>query len=247
LNRARAELVHRARAATLSVLTASIAHEVNQPLAALVTNASTCLRMLAADPPNLEVAQTTAQRVIRDANRASEVIHRLRAMFARKQPAAEAVDLNEAAREVLALTASELQSAGVAVWADFADALPSVRGDRIQLQQVMLNLFLNAADAMRAVDGRPRNLWIATVRDASGQVRLSVRDEGIGIEPQNLGRLFDAFYTTKSDGMGIGLSISRSIVQGHDGRLWAASNDDGPGATFSFSIPCDVARSTDPA
>lgn len=246
LNRARAELAHVTRVMALSALTASIAHEVNQPLASLVTNASTCLRMLAADPPNLEIAQTTAQRTIRDANRASDVIQRLRSMFARKQPASELIDLTEAAREVLALSASEFQRAGVVLRSDFADALPSVRGDRIQLQQVILNLVLNATDAMRAVDGRPRNLWIATACDKPGQVRLSVRDEGTGIEPQNLARLFDAFYTTKSEGMGIGLSISRSIIQGHDGRLWAEVNDDGPGATFSFSIPCDIAGSTEP-
>jgi len=246
LSRARAELAHVTRVMALSALTASIAHEVNQPLASLVTNASTCVRMLAADPPNLEIAQTTAQRTIRDANRASDVIRRLRAMFARKQPASEPVDLAEATREVLALSASEFQRAGIVLRSDFADGLPSVRGDRIQLQQVILNLVLNATDAMRAVDGRPRNLLVATACDETGQVRLSVRDEGTGIKPQNLTRLFDAFYTTKSEGMGIGLSISRSIIQGHDGRLWAEANDDGPGATFSFSIPCDVAGSTEP-
>lgn len=247
LSRARAELAHVARVATLSALTASIAHEVNQPLTSLVTNASTCLRTLAADPPNLDLARTTAQRTIRDANRASEVIQRLRAMFVRKEPAAEAVDLNEAAAEVLALSSSELQSARVVLRTDFADALPSVRGDRIQLQQVVLNLVLNARDAMRTVDGRPRNLWITTASCEPGQVRLSVRDAGAGIAPENLDRLFDAFYSTKSEGMGIGLSISRSIIQGHDGRLWAASNEDGPGATFSFSIPCDIAGSPEPA
>jgi PAS domain S-box-containing protein len=246
VNRARAELAHVARAATLSALTASIAHEVNQPLTSLVTNASTCLRMLTADPPNLAVAQTTAQRTIRDANRASEVIQRLRAMFARKEPATEAVDLNDATREVLALSASELQSARIVLQSVFADSLPSVRGDRVQLQQVILNLILNATDAMRAVTGRPRSLRIATARDGVGQVCLSVRDEGTGIEPQNLDRLFEAFFTTKSEGMGIGLSISRSIIQSHDGRLWAASNDDGPGATFSFSIPCEADGASEP-
>jgi PAS domain S-box-containing protein len=245
LTRSRTELAHVARVAALSALTASIAHEVNQPLASLVTNASTCLRMLVADPPNLDIAQTTAQRTIRDANRASEVIQRLRAMFARKQPAREAVDLNEAAREVLALSASELQNAQVIVRADFADALPAVRGDRTQIQQVILNLVLNAADAMRAIDDRPRNLWIATASDGPGHVRLSVRDEGIGLDPESSEKLFDAFYTTKSEGMGVGLSISRSIIRGHDGRLWAASNEDGPGATFSFSIPCNGAGSTE--
>jgi PAS domain S-box-containing protein len=244
LNKARAELAHVARAATLSALTASIAHEVNQPLTSLVTNASTCVRMLAADPPNLELARTTAQRTIRDANRASEVISRLRAMFARKQPAMEPVDLNQAAGEVLALSAGELQGAGVVVRTDFATALPAVLGDRVQLQQVILNLVLNAIDAMREVAG-PRGLRIATAFDGPDRVRLMVRDEGTGIGPEALEKLFDAFYTTKSHGMGIGLSISQSIIQGHDGRLWAAPNDDGPGATFSFSIPCGDAGLSD--
>jgi PAS domain S-box-containing protein len=239
LARARAELAHVARVATLSALTASIAHEVNQPLAGIITNASTCLRMLAADPPNLDGARATAERTIRDGNRASEVIHRLRAMFARKQPATEAVDLNDAAREVLTLSASELQSARVVQRLDFAAQLPSVLGDRVQLQQVILNLILNAADAMRAVDDRPRNLWLATARDGAGSVTLSVRDEGVGIDAQSVERLFDPFYTTKSEGMGIGLAVSRSIIQSHDGRLWATPNDDRPGATFAFSIPLE--------
>lgn len=240
LTRARAELAHVARAATLSALTASIAHEVNQPLTSLVTNASTCLRMLGAEPPNLDLARTTAQRTIRDANRASEVIQRLRAMFARKQPATQAVNLNEAAREVLALSSGELQAARVVLHADLAEGLPSVCGDRIQLQQVILNLVLNAADAMRSVVGRPRALLLTTTFEAPDCVRLSVRDSGVGIEPQNVERLFDPFFTTKSEGMGIGLSISRSIIQLHDGRLWATPNDDGPGATFTFSMPCQA-------
>jgi PAS domain S-box-containing protein len=241
LNKARAELAHVARAAALSALTASIAHEVNQPLTSLVTNASTCVRMLAAEPPNLALARTTAQRTIRDANRASEVIQRLRAMFTRKEAATEVVDLNEAAKEVLALSASELQRAGVVPRTEFAEDLPRARGDRVQLQQVILNLILNAADAMRAVDDRTRILRLATDKAAPGLVRLSVRDSGTGIEPEALDRVFDAFFSTKSEGMGIGLSISRSIIQGHAGRLWATSNDDGPGATFSFQIPSDGA------
>jgi len=242
LSKARAELAHVARAAALSALTASIAHEVNQPLTSLVTNASTCVRMLATEPPNLSLARTTAQRTIRDANRASEVVQRLRAMFTRKEAATEIVDLNEAASEVLALSASELQRAGVVSRTGFAD-VPDVRGDRVQLQQVILNLVLNAADAMRAVEGRPRTLWLATDCEAPGQVRLSVRDAGTGIEPQVLERLFDTFFSTKSEGMGIGLSISRSIIEGHGGRLWAMPNEDGPGATFSFQIPSDGAAS----
>ena len=244
LNRARAELAHVARAATLSALTASIAHEVNQPLAGIMTNANTCLRMLAADPPDVEGAKATAQRTIRDGNRASEVIHRLRAMFARKQPATEAVDLNDAAREVLALSASELQGARVIVRTDFADGLPALYGDRVQLQQVILNLLLNAADALRDVHERPRRLDVSTTRAASGEVTLSVRDEGVGIEPESLKRLFDPFYSTKSEGMGIGLSISRSIIQAHDGHLWATPNQSGPGVTFTFSLPFEANRAS---
>ena len=243
LNRARAELAHVSRVATLSALTASIAHEVNQPLAGIITNADTCLRMLASDPPNLDGARTTAQRTIRDGNRASEVIERLRRMFARKQPTIEILDLNDAVREVLALSASELQGADVVVRTDFDQALCVVRGDRVQLQQVILNLVLNAADAMREIRDRPRRLTVRTARAASGEVILSVRDEGIGIERENLERVFNAFYTTKSKGMGIGLSISRSIIQGHEGSIWATPNDDGRGATFSFSIPCETPAS----
>jgi PAS domain S-box-containing protein len=237
LNRARTELTHVSRIMTLGALTASIAHEVNQPLSGIITNATTCLRMLAADPPNIDGARATAQRTLRDGNRASEVIQRLRTLFSHKQPKYELVDLNDAAREVLALSTSELQRGYVTLRTDFDDGLPAVNGDRVQLQQVLLNLILNAADAMREVNHRPRDLLIATAREDSNRVRLSVRDSGVGIDPQSLEKIFDAFYTTKTAGMGIGLSISRSIIQSHQGRLWATPND-GPGATFSFCIPC---------
>lgn len=237
LNKARAELTHVARVLTLGALTASIAHEVNQPLSGIITNASTCLRMLAADPPNLDGARATAQRTLRDGNRASEVIERLRTLFAHKEPKTEPVDLNDAAREVLALSSAELQRNRVMLQTDFEQTLPLVSGDRIQLQQVILNLTLNAADAMKEIDDRPRTLLVATAREDASRVGLSVRDCGVGIDPSNLEKLFDAFYTTKSHGMGIGLSISRSIIESHEGRLWASAND-GPGATFSFSIPC---------
>jgi C4-dicarboxylate-specific signal transduction histidine kinase len=237
LNRARSELAQVSRVTTLNTFTASIAHEVNQPLSGIITNASTCLRMLAADPPNLDGARTTAQRTLRDGNRASEVLQRLRTLFARKESKTEPVDLNDAAREVLTLSQNELQRSHVILHTDFDEGLPAVKGDRVQLQQVILNLVINAADAMREVKDRPRNLLIATARDDAGQVRLSVRDSGVGIDPQCLEKLFEAFYTTKTTGMGVGLSISRSIVESHAGRLWATAND-GPGATFSFSIPC---------
>jgi len=237
LDKLRSELTHVARVSSLGALTASIAHEVNQPLSGIITNAGTCLRMLASDPANIAGAIETARRTIRDGHRAADIIARLRSLFVKQDAAAEAVDVNDAAREVIALLSSELQRSRVTLRPELADDLPRVTGDRVQLQQVILNLLRNAADAMRSVEDRPRRLVIRTQRDEDGCVRLTVTDAGAGIEPQALDRLFDAFYTTKSDGMGIGLSISRSIIERHRGRLWAAPNDDGPGATFSFSIP----------
>lgn len=237
LNRARSELAHVARVTTLSTLTASIAHEVNQPLSGIVTNAGTCLRMLDADPPNIEGARETAKRTIRDGHRASDVIARLRALFSRKEFTLESLDLNEALQEVIALSRSDLQRHRVVLQSELADDLPMVTGDRIQLQQVVLNLVRNASDAMMDVHDRPRQLLIRTERENADHVRVMVRDAGVGINADSIDRLFEAFYTTKSDGMGIGLSISRSIVERHHGRLWAEAND-GPGATFSLSIPC---------
>ena len=244
LSKARSELTHVARVTTVGALTASIAHEVNQPLSGIITNASTCLRMLNADPPNVEGARETAQRTIRDGNRASDVITRLRALFGRQSPAAEWMELNEATREVIALSRSELQSSGVILRTELADYVPPIMGDRVQLQQVIFNLLRNAADAVSDVDDRPRHVVIRTERDEGDRVRLTVRDTGVGFDPQLVHRLFDAFYTTKSGGMGIGLSVSRSIIEGHRGRLWATRND-GPGATFAFSIPRGPIRVTD--
>jgi PAS domain S-box-containing protein len=236
LSKARSELSHVARVTSLGVLTASIAHEINQPLSGIVTNASTCLRMLAADPPNVDGARETARRTIRDGNRASEVISRLRALYGRKDSTIESVDLNDATREVIALCLSDLQRNSVLVQLELADGLPVVAGNRVQLQQVILNLLRNGSDAMNAVDDRPRQLLIRTEADEEDRVRLTVKDAGVGFSPQVADRLFESFYTTKNDGMGIGLSVSRSIIERHHGRLWATSNA-GPGATFSFSIP----------
>ena len=236
LAKARSELAHVARVMSLGALTASIAHEVNQPLSGIITNANTCLRMLAADPPNVDGASETARRTIRDGDRAAAVITRLRALFSKKDATIESVDLNEATREVIALSLSELQRNRVILRSELADNLPPVAGDRVQLQQVILNLVRNASDAMSGIDDRPRQLLIRTEPDEGGQVRLSVQDAGVGFDPQVMDRLFDSFYTTKNDGMGIGLSVSRSIIASHHGRLWATPNE-GPGATFSFSIP----------
>ena len=244
LGKLRSELAHMARVTSLGALTASIAHEVNQPLAGIVTNASTCLRTLSADSPNISSAHEAARRIIRDGNRASEIIARLRTLFSKKEATAESVELNEAAREVLALSSDELQRNRVILRQEFANDIPRTTGDRVQLQQVILNLLRNASDAMSGVDDRPRVLVIRTEKDEGDGVRLTVQDSGVGITPQDMGRLFDAFYTTKSEGMGMGLSVSRSIIESHGGRLWATPND-GPGATFSFSIPFkfdDVAK-----
>jgi signal transduction histidine kinase len=236
LDKVRSELARVARVTSLGALAASIAHEVNQPLSGIITNASTCVRMLAADVPDIDGARETAQRMIRDGHRASDVIARLRALFGKKEATVESVALNEATREVIALARSELQRNRVISQVELADDLPPVTGDRVQLQQVILNLLLNASEAMSGVADRPRQLVIRTQRDEGDRVRLSVQDAGVGFEPDRVDKLFESFYTTKTEGMGIGLSVSRSIIEGHHGRLWAAPND-GPGATFSFSIP----------
>jgi C4-dicarboxylate-specific signal transduction histidine kinase len=236
LNRARTELAHVSRVTTLSTLTASIAHEVSQPLSGVVTNASTCLRMLDANPPDLAGARETARRAIRDGHRASDVIARLRALFSKRDFMLESLDLNEVTREVIALSLSELQRNRVIVQSELAGDLPVVTGDRVQLQQVILNLLRNASDAMSGVDDRPRQLLIRTEREGEDRARVTVRDAGVGIAREDMDKLFDAFHTTKSGGMGIGLSVSRSIVERHHGRLWAEPND-GPGATFAFSVP----------
>ena len=238
LDKARFDLAHVARVTTLSTLTASIAHEVNQPLSGMITNASTCLRMLAADPPDLDGARETARRMIRDVNRATDVITRLRALYSKKEFTLETLDLNDVTREVIALSSSDLQRDRVVLQCELAADLPSITGDRIQLQQVILNLLRNAADAMGGINDRARHVLIRTGREGADCVRLSVRDSGLGIDQEHVEKLFDAFYTTKAGGMGIGLSVSRSIVERHHGRLWAEPND-GPGATFFFSIPLD--------
>lgn len=237
LAKARSDLARSARINSLAMLTASIAHEVSQPLSGIVTNASTCLRMLAADPPNVDGARETARRTIRDGNRASEVITRLRTLFGKKEVRAEPLNLNQAIGEVIALSLSELQRERVCVRTELASDLFPVVGDRVQLQQVVLNLLRNACDAMNVVVDRPRELIIRTERDGSYEVRVSVTDAGTGFDHEAEEEMFEAFYTTKTDGMGIGLSISRSIIEAHHGRLWALRNH-GPGATFSFSIPC---------
>jgi PAS domain S-box-containing protein len=227
------QLVHANRVATLGQLSASIAHELNQPLTGIMTNAGTCIAMLASAPPNIAGAAETAKRTIRDAKRASDVMTRLRSLFANNAALTEALDLSEVAQEVLDLCAHEFRRGGVTVRPVLHAA--NVMGDRIQLQQVIVNLLQNAIDAMSSVHDRPRDMVIEVAQNAQNDVVLSVSDTGTGFEPGVAEKLFDAFYTTKDSGMGIGLSVSRSIVERHAGRIWASCNS-GPGATFSFSI-----------
>jgi C4-dicarboxylate-specific signal transduction histidine kinase len=236
LGKARSELAHVTRVTSLGALTASIAHEVNQPLTGIITNASTCLRMLAADPPNLEGSRETVRRIIRDGHRAADVIQRLRALFGKEDSTTESVDLNAASREVIALSLTELQQARIVVRTELWEGLPLVAGDRVQLQQVILNLLLNASEAMSEIWDRQRQLVIRTRLDPDDQVMVSVQDSGTGFDAANADKLFEAFYTTKKDGMGMGLSVSRSIIESHHGQLWGLPNE-GPGATFLFSLP----------
>ncbi len=231
------ELAHANRFAALGQLSAAIAHELNQPLTGIMTNGATCLRMLTSDHPDLDDAREAVRRTMRDGNRASDVVARLRALFNKKEPAPESVDLNEATREVIGLSLSEIQNSRVILRTELADDLPFVTADRVQLQQVVLNLLRNALDAMNTVEDRPRDLVIRTECQEGECVLLSVKDAGVGFDARALDKLFEPFYSTKNDGMGVGLSVSRSIIENHRGRLWAALND-GPGATFQFSVPC---------
>lgn len=234
------QLARIARVASLGVLSAAIAHEVNQPLSGVMTNAGMCLQMLDANPPNIERARETARRIVRDGNRAAVVVARLRALFNNEEFTLAPLDLNEATREVIALTQGELQRNNVIVQTQLCEDLPSIIGDRVQLQTVVVNLIRNASDAMIDIHDHPRLLQISTDREDFNGVRVTVRDAGVGIDADGINKLFDPLYTTKRDGMGIGLSVSRSIIERHHGRLWVTRNN-GPGATFAFSVPGDGA------
>jgi C4-dicarboxylate-specific signal transduction histidine kinase len=236
LKKTESDLARVARLTTMGELTASIAHEINQPLAALVTNASACLRWLAADPPNLKEARATAQRIMRDGNRAANVIARIRALLAKGEPARQLLNINDVIEEIVLLVRGELKRRGTTLQTKFAEGLPQVEFDRVQIQQVLMNLIVNALEAMDEVKDRPHVLQIQTSADQADAVCVTVRDSGAGLSPDHIERLFDAFYSTKANGMGMGLSISRSIVQAHQGRLWAEANS-GPGAAFKFTLP----------
>jgi PAS domain S-box-containing protein len=235
LHEAQTNLAHVTRVTALGEMAASIAHEVNQPLAAVVTNAAACLRWLDREPANLKEARGTLQSIINDGNRAGEVIQRVRALV-NKTIDRKALHINEVVNEVMSLVQHELLSHRVALRLELAPALPPVLADRIQLQQVILNLVVNGIEAMQQVTDRPRELVIRTRQDEARQVLVTVSDCGVGVAAENADQLFDAFFTTKSSGMGMGLSICRSIVDAHGGRL-SASGNAGPGATFQFTLP----------
>jgi PAS domain S-box-containing protein len=236
LHQKEAELTHVSRAMTMGELAASIAHEVSQPLMGVVTNASASLRYLGWDSPNLVAAKEAIHAIIRDGNRAADVVSRMRALFKKARPAKEPVNINEAIEEVVLLTHGEARRNKVALRVELATNLPSVMADRIQVLQVVMNLILNGIQAMSALEDGERILVVSTQRGEGDEVRVAVQDCGIGIDPENIERIFDAFHTAKPAGMGMGLSISRSIVESHGGRLWAVPSDGRPGATFQFTL-----------
>jgi signal transduction histidine kinase len=223
---------------TIGELTASVAHEVNQPLGAIITNGNACLRWLAREPPQLDEARDCLRAMVRDGSRAGEVITRIRSLIKKSSPTKTRVDLNDAIQEALALIAPEARRQAILIRTDLAAGLPAVPGDRVQLQQVLLNLVVNAIDAMKEVTDRPRELWISSHPQQAGTVLIKVQDNGVGLPTESLEQIFEAFYTTKAEGMGMGLSISRSIIEAHGGRLWSSVNET-RGATFQFTLPTD--------
>ena len=236
LRSAQAELAHANRVATMGQLTASIAHEVNQPLAGVVANAEACLRWLDRETPNLDTARRSVECIINDGNRASEVIRRVRALATKTETKQEPLDINSAISEVVPLVKRELINHKVSLRTELEPALPAVLADRVQLHQVIINLVMNSIEAMQSVTDRPRELVIGSHEDETHRVLVTVTDSGVGISAENADRLFNAFFTTKSSGMGMGLSICRSIVEAHGGRMSAANNV-GPGATFQCVLP----------
>src|SRR5271156_319065 len=236
LQKAQGELAHVTRVMTLGELTASIAHEINQPLAAVVTNGQAGLRWLELETPRLDEVRAAVERIVRDGNRASEVIQRIRALAKKNPTLMVSLDINDVIREAILLVQREVSSRGASLRTELASALPAILGDRIQLQQVVVNLVINGVDAMATITDRPREIIIQSQPHETREVMVAVRDSGIGLDAESADRLFNAFFTTKASGMGMGLSISRSIIMAHGGRLWASPNAD-HGAAFQFTVP----------
>jgi hypothetical protein len=237
LDAAQTALAHASRVATLGEISASIAHEVNQPLAAIVANGQACLRFLRRETPDLNYVRGALEWIVKDGNRAGEVIRRVRGLLKKAEIQKALLDVNDIVREVAALLQRELTAQYVTLRLELASAIPLIVGDRVQLQQVIINLVVNGVDAMQAVPQRSHALLIRTYRDEAHRVVVAVKDSGVGIPPDSVDRLFDAFFSTKPSGLGIGLSVCRSIISDHGGRLWAANNTGEPGATFQFALP----------
>jgi C4-dicarboxylate-specific signal transduction histidine kinase len=235
---AQAELARVSRVTTMGELTASLAHEVNQPIAAAVTNANTCVRWLTRDHPDVEEARAAAMRIVKDGTRAAEIIKRIRLLFKKSTPQPELVDVNEAIREMIVLLRSEATRYNITVRMQLAADLPRIMGDRVQLQQVLMNLIVNSIDAMKELDGA-RELAVKSQRTEKEEVLVSVSDTGVGLPAQQADQIFNAFFTTKPHGTGMGLRISRSIVESHGGRLWAADNSP-RGASFHLALPTKI-------
>jgi C4-dicarboxylate-specific signal transduction histidine kinase len=240
LRKAQVELAHVTRVPTRGELAASIAHEVNQPLSGIVNNSNACLRWLAGDSPNLDEAREAVRRILRDGSRASDVISRIRALVSKTVTEKSRLDVNDAIQEVVALAQGEVRRNRVALRTELAADVPLVVGDRVQLQQVILNLVMNGVEAMASVADRPRELLIYSQQHESDKVLVAVRDSGTGLHSENLDRLFEPFFSTKPKGMGMGLAISRSIIEAHGGRLWAEPNASA-GMTFEFALPVETA------
>src|SRR5271165_647843 len=238
LIRARAEIARIARITTMGELVASIAHELNQPLGSIVMSGDACLRWLTAKPPNLDEVLQAVEAIIRDGTRASRVLVRIRGLLRRGERLRERSEINDIIREVITLSDGELRRNGASLQTEMPGNLPPVVVDRVLLQQVILNLMMNAVEAMRAVSDRVRVLRIRTEERPSGSIVVLIHDSGVGVGPEHSSRMFEAFYTTKVEGIGMGLTISRSIIEAHGGRLWAVAND-GPGSTFCFTLPID--------
>jgi len=238
LRQAHSDLTRVSRVTTMGELSASLAHELNQPIAAALTDANTCLRWLTREHPDLEEAHAAASRMVKDATRAGEIIKRIRMPFEKGSSEQEPVDVNEVIREMGVLLRNEASRHSVSVRTDLAADLPQIMGDRVQLQQVLMNLMINGIDAMKDVSGA-RELIISSQRADNEQVQVSIRDTGVGLPPQQADQVFNAFFTTKPHGTGMGLRISRSIVESHGGRLWAGDNSPS-GACFCFTLPTKV-------
>jgi C4-dicarboxylate-specific signal transduction histidine kinase len=238
LRETQTELAHLSRVFSMGELTSSIAHEISQPLTAVVTHGHACLEWLSASPPNVEKARRTTENIIQDGTRAGAVLGRIRSLFKKESPAQDWLDMNEVIGELTIFLRDEASHRGIAIRTRLASDLPRVKGDRVQLQQVVLNLFMNGMDAMNGLTGRPKQVLIRSRRHDARTILISVEDSGVGLRPEIESRVFEPFFTTKPQGIGMGLSISRSIVESHRGHLWAESGRTG-GALFQFTIPLD--------